>query len=160
MSWFWNQFFASFFFAQNFSVQWMSLLIVRLPHRKNRAYFSWIRFFLFAFFPHTQTKLLTASIFFIHIYIFFIFSIRSHFTSLHFDSNRLLMRFFFNWKRLCSLFLLLLPLYFCWLPYFVNGFFCIVNWMAEASLEVMTSFMHLDNNYFCLKDRHLHVRAL
>lgn len=77
------------------------------------------------------------SFFFVHL-----------FSSLRFDSNRLLMRFFFNWKRLCSLFLLLLPLYFCWLPYFVNGFFCIVNRMAEASLEVMTSFMHLDNNYF------------
>lgn len=111
-------------------------------------------------FLSAHTNQIADCVYILHTYIFFIFSIRSHFTSLHFDSNRLLMRFFFNWKRLCSLFLLLLPLYFCWLPYFVNGFFCIVNWMAEASLEVMTSFMHLDNNYFCLKDRHLHVRAL
>lgn len=31
---------------------------------------------------------------------------------------------------------------------FANGFFCIVKRIAEASLEVMTSFMHFDNNYY------------
>lgn len=37
---------------------------------------------------------------------------------------------------------------------FVNGFFCIVNRTAEASLEVMTSFIHFDNNnYVYVKDR-------
>lgn len=34
------------------------------------------------------------------------------------------------------------------LLHFVNGFFCIVKRTAEASLEVMTSFIHLHNNYF------------
>lgn len=42
----------------------------------------------------------------------------------------------------------------------VNGFFCIVNRTAEASLEVMTSFIHFDsNNYVYVKDRRVCVRA-
>lgn len=43
---------------------------------------------------------------------------------------------------------------------FVNGFFCIVNRTAEASWEVMTSFIHVDNNnYVYVRDRRVCVRA-
>lgn len=85
--------------------------------------------------------------------------LRSHFIlRFVFDSNRLLMRFFFfNWIYLYLRHRFVVSA--VRLLYFVNGFFCIVNRMAEASLEVMTSFMHLDNNNFFLfvwfEDRHL-----
>lgn len=87
-----------------FSVQWMFLLIVRLPHREWRIFqavvagFVLLIFFSFLFYP---------TLFCLHhsfsMQKLLVFSIRSHL--LRFDSNRLLMRFVFFFN--CIVFVLL-----------------------------------------------------